>query len=298
MINSIQNINTSTMSKWPFQRSYTFPDGVKLELGSRTLLMGILNITPDSFTDGGLYNEVEAAVRHARELAAEGADIIDIGGESTRPGFAPVPLEEELKRVIPVIRAIREALPEMTLSIDTYKAETARQALEAGAHIINDIWGLKGDAKMAEVAATLGCPVIISHNRQEPNYSDLVTDVIRDLRESIAIAKQAGVADEAIWLDPGIGFAKTYDDNIALMGQLDRLVEEGYPVLLGTSRKKFIRETLQLDTAELGYGTAATTALGIAQGCQIVRVHDVQDNKRTALMSDAVVYRTRGLNRI
>ncbi|REE56407.1 dihydropteroate synthase [Paenibacillus taihuensis] len=285
------------VGQWPYQRSYTFPDGVKLELGSRTLIMGILNTTPDSFSDGGRYNEVEAAVRHAREMAAEGADMIDIGGESTRPGFAPVPLEEELKRVVPVIRAIREALPEMPLSIDTYKAETARQALEAGAHIINDIWGLKGDAKMAEVAAAYGCPVIISHNRHDLHYSDLVTDVIRDLQESIAIAKRAGVAEDAIWLDPGIGFAKTYDDNVALMGQLDRLTAEGYPLLLGTSRKKFIRETLQLGTAaEVGYGTAATTALGIAQGCQIVRVHDVRDNKRTALMSDAIVYRTRGLN--
>lgn len=286
--------------QWPYHRSYTFPDGVKLELGSRTLIMGILNTTPDSFSDGGRYNEIEAAVRHAREMAAQGADIIDIGGESTRPGFEPVPLEEELKRVVPVIRAIREALPEMTLSIDTYKAETARQALEAGAHIINDIWGFKGDPKMAEVASSYGCPVILSHNRHDLHYSDLVTDVISDLRESIVIAKQAGVADEAIWLDPGIGFAKSYDDNVALMGQLDRLVEVGYPVLLGTSRKKFIRETLQLDTAaEVGYGTAATTALGIVQGCQVVRVHDVRDNKRTALMSDAIVYhntRTRTMN--
>jgi dihydropteroate synthase len=252
--------------------------------------MGILNATPDSFSDGGQYSEVEAAVRHARQMAAEGADIIDIGGESTRPGFAAVPMEEELKRVIPVIHAIREALPEMPLSIDTYKAETAKKALEAGAHIINDIWGLKGDPGMAEVAAAFCCPVIISHNRHNLDYTDLAADVLADLRESVALARAAGVPDENIWLDPGIGFAKTYHDNLTLMNHLYKLTEEGYPVLLGTSRKKFIRETLGLPTNELVFGTAATTVLGIAQGCQIVRVHDVRSNKESAMMTDAIVY--------
>ncbi|RAP73274.1 dihydropteroate synthase [Paenibacillus montanisoli] len=283
-------ITRSAPVGWPYERTYSFTDGVTLTLGSRTLIMGILNATPDSFSDGGRYNEIEAAVRHARELVEQGADIIDIGGESTRPGSAAVPLEEELKRVIPVIRAIREALPDTPLSIDTYKAETASQALEAGAHIINDVWGLKADPRMAEVAAAHRSPVIISHNRQARDYTDLMPDVIADLQEGIALAREAGVAESAIWLDPGIGFAKTYADNLALMGQLDRLVAEGYPVLLGTSRKKFIRETLQLDTAEVVFGTAATTALGIMQGCQIVRVHDVLANKQTALMADAIVY--------
>ncbi|MBM7569287.1 dihydropteroate synthase [Paenibacillus sacheonensis] len=278
------------LNKWPYKRSYEFPGGAKLELGQRTCIMGILNTTPDSFSDGGRYMDVDTAVRQARRLAAEGADIIDIGGESTRPGFAAVPLEEELKRVLPVIRAIREALPAMALSIDTYKAETAKQALEAGAHIINDIWGLKGDPGMARVAADFRCPVIISHNRHNRDYADLAADVLADLRESAALARAAGVADDCIWLDPGIGFAKTHEDNLALMNQLHRLTGEGYPVLLGTSRKKFIRETLGLGTDEIAFGTAATTVLGIAQGCQIVRVHDVRSNREAAMMTDAIVY--------
>ncbi|SFT28427.1 dihydropteroate synthase [Paenibacillus sp. BC26] len=284
-------ITEDTVKQWPFRRSYDFAGGsVKLTLGTRTLIMGILNMTPDSFSDGGRYNEVEAAVRHAEQMVADGADIIDIGGESTRPGFEPVPVEEELKRVIPVIKAIRAALPNIPLSIDTYKAETADQALRAGAHIINDIWGLKGEARMAEVAAAHRCPVIISHNRHTRDYSDLITDVVVDLRESIKIARNAGVSEELIWLDPGIGFAKTYEDNLALMSKLDQVVAEGYPVLLGTSRKKFIRDVLQLNANEITFGTAATTALGIMQGCQIVRVHDIRENKQTALMSDAIVY--------
>lgn len=276
--------------QWPYKRTYSFPGGARLELGHRTCIMGILNTTPDSFSDGGQYNDVEAAVRHARQLAAEGADIIDIGGESTRPGFAAVPLEEELRRVLPAIRAIREALPDIVLSIDTYKADTAKQALEAGAHIINDIWGLKGDPRMAEVAAACHCPVVISHNRRNREYADLAADVLADLRESAALALAAGVARDNIWLDPGIGFAKTHEDNLALMNQLYKLTGEGYPVLLGTSRKKFIRDTLGLQTDEAAFGTAATTSLGIAQGCQIVRVHDVRSNKQTAMMADAIVY--------
>ncbi|NBD28054.1 dihydropteroate synthase [Paenibacillus glycinis] len=278
------------LQRWPYRREYVFPDGVKLELGKRTLIMGILNATPDSFSDGGRYGKAEAAVHHARRMAAEGADIIDIGGESTRPGFAAVPLEEELERVLPVIRAVRAALPDMPLSIDTYKAETAKQALQAGAHIINDIWGLKADPRMAEVASDFRCPVIISHNRDNRGYGDLAADVMADLRESIAIARAAGVRGDDIWLDPGIGFAKTHADNLSLMNRLRTLTGEGYPVLLGTSRKKFIRDTLGLQTNEVAFGTAATTVLGIAQGCQIVRVHDVRSNKEAAMMTDAIVY--------
>ena len=275
----------------PYYRSYDLDGGIKLELGARTLIMGILNATPDSFSDGGRFNDTEAAVAHARAMVAEGADMIDIGGESTRPGFDPVPLEEELRRVLPVIRAVRETLPGVPLSVDTYKAETARQALEAGAHIINDIWGLKADPKMAQVAAEYGCPVIVSHNRHARDYADLVPDVAADLRASVAIARAAGVADNAIWLDPGIGFAKTYGDNMRLMGSLRYITSLGYPVLLGTSRKKFIRDTLRLaDAGETAFGTAATVTLGIAQGCQIVRVHDVRDMKRNALMADAIIY--------
>ncbi|WP_424768656.1 dihydropteroate synthase [Paenibacillus sp. sgz302251] len=274
------------------KRSYDLGNGVGLELGQRTLIMGILNATPDSFSDGGRYTHVDAAVAHAKSMVEEGADILDIGGESTRPGFEPVELEEELRRVLPVIRAVREALPHVPLSIDTYKAAAARQALEAGAHIINDIWGLKGDPNMAAVAAEYGCPVIVSHNRHARDYNDLVPDVLADLEGSVGIGRAAGVAGDRIWLDPGIGFAKTYEDNLELLGRLSEVTALGYPVLLGTSRKRFIRQTLNLPVEELVEGTAATVALGIAHGSQIVRVHDVRAIKRTALMADAILYRS------
>jgi dihydropteroate synthase len=274
-----------------WQRSYTFGDGVKLSLGERTLIMGILNATPDSFSDGGRYMDVEAAVAHAREMALQGADILDIGGESTRPGFEPVSAEEEIRRVVPVITAVRAALPDIPLSIDTYKAATARAALEAGAHIINDIWALKGDPGMAAAAAEYGCPVIVSHNRHARDYNDFVPDVLADLQGSIDLAKAAGVAEDAIWLDPGIGFAKTYEDNLELLGRLRELTALGYPVLLGTSRKRFIRQALRdLPVDQVAWGTAATVALGIAHGCQIMRVHDVREMKLTALMADAIHY--------
>lgn len=274
-----------------WKRCYNLGDGVKLELGLRTLIMGILNATPDSFSDGGRYLHVDRAVEHAREMVEAGADMLDIGGESTRPGFEPVSAEEELRRVLPVIAALRQALPHVPLSIDTYKAATARQALQAGAHIINDVWGLRSDPDMAAAAAEYGCPVIISHNRQARDYADLVPDVLADLRGSVGIARSAGVADDRVWLDPGIGFAKTYEDNLELLGRLSELTALGYPVLLGTSRKRFIRQTLDLPVEDLVEGTAATVALGIAHGCQIVRVHDVRAIKRTALMADAILYR-------
>ena len=274
-----------------WKRSYELPGGVRLELGGRTLIMGILNATPDSFSDGGRYDNVAAAVEHARVRAAEGADIIDIGGESTRPGGAQVPLEEELRRVLPVISAVREALPDMPLSIDTYKAETAQRALEAGAHIINDVWGLQADPGMAAVAAAWGCPVVISHNREAVEYGDFVPDVLDDLLRGVKTALAAGVAEERIWLDPGIGFAKNYGHNLDLLGRLEEIAALGYPVLLGTSRKRFIRETLGLPPGDAVEGTGATVALGIAQGCQIVRVHDVKPMKRVAAMTDAIVYR-------
>ncbi|QKS48913.1 dihydropteroate synthase (plasmid) [Paenibacillus cellulosilyticus] len=256
--------------------------------------MGILNATPDSFSDGGSYANVSAAVERAKQMAEEGADIIDIGGESTRPGFTPVSEEEEISRVVPVIRALREALPQMALSIDTYKAETARHALEAGAHIVNDIWALQYSPEMAKVVAEFGCPVIVNHNRPERDYTDFVADVLADLQESVRIAHEAGVRDEQIWLDPGIGFAKDYAENIAMMGRLSDLAALGYPVLLGTSRKGFIGQALGgVPVNDRVEGTAATVTLGIAQGCGIVRVHDVRAMKRTAMMTDAIVYRDR-----
>mgnify|MGYP001305418951 FL=1 len=263
----------------------------------RTFIMGILNVTPDSFSDGGLYVSVDAAVRRALELIEEGADIIDIGGESTRPGHVPVSAEEEMRRILPVIRAVREAAGErVAISVDTYKAEVAREAILAGADWMNDIWGLKRDPKMAAYAAELGCPVIVMHNREQAVYEDFMTDVIHDLKQSIAIAKQAGVRDDQIVLDPGVGFAKSHEQNLLVMNRLEEIVALGYPVLLATSRKRVIRHTLGLPIDQLVEGTAATVAIGIAKGCRIVRVHDVAPIRRTVLMSDAIVYGSNGNN--
>lgn len=273
-----------------YTRRYGFDDGLTLELGRRTLIMGILNVTPDSFSDGGRYADLEAAVERAKQMAAEGADLIDIGGESTRPGHDPVSAEEEIRRVVPVIRAVREAV-RLPISVDTYKPETARAALEAGAHILNDIWGFRREPAMAALAAEYGCPVILMHNRAARDYNDFVPDVLADLRSSIDRARAAGVAGENIWLDPGIGFAKDDGENLELMGRLDELVALGYPVLLATSRKTVIRNVLGLPADDVVEGTGATTALGIMQGCQIVRVHDVKQMKRTAAMTDAIAYR-------
>lgn len=272
-----------------YTRSYRCGDTV-LELGSRTLVMGILNVTPDSFSDGGRYNGIDRALRHAEEMVADGADIIDIGGESTRPGHTPLGAEEELERVIPVVEALHREVPHIRLSVDTYKAVVAKESLKAGAHIINDVWGFKADPQMAAVAAEFDCPAIIMHNRQDRNYKALMQDVADDLLESVRIARAAGVREDNIILDPGIGFAKDYEENLKVMQSLDELVQLGYPMLLGTSRKRFIRTTLDLPVDELVHGTAATVALGIAQGCQIVRVHDVKEIKQTVQMCDAIVY--------
>ncbi len=272
-----------------YKRSYSLGEA-SFTLGERTLVMGILNVTPDSFSDGGRYTTVERALQHAREMVAEGADILDIGGESTRPGHEPVSEQEELERVIPVVEALHRELPQVPLSVDTYKAQVAREALKAGAHLINDVWGFKADARMAAVAAEFDCPVILMHNRPDRNYGDLLADVAADLQECVAIARQAGVREANIILDPGIGFAKDYTENLRVMRALDDLVALGYPLLLGTSRKRFIRTALDLPVDEVVLGTAATVALGIAQGCQIVRVHDVKEIKQTVQMCDAIVY--------
>lgn len=272
-----------------FKRTYRCGN-TDLELGNRTLIMGILNVTPDSFSDGGLWDHPDKAVEHALRMAAEGADIIDIGGESTRPGHQPVGLEEELARVLPVIESIHKEAPHLPLSIDTYKAEVARQALAAGAHIINDIWGCRADPEMAAVAAAADCPIILMHNRQDRNYTNLSADMSADLKESIDLAIAAGVKPANIILDPGIGFAKDYNENLQAMMLLDGLTKLGYPLLLATSRKKFIRTVLDLPSDDVVEGTAATVAFGIAQGCQIVRVHDVSLIKRTVKMCDAMLY--------
>ncbi len=261
----------------------------RLPLKRRTLVMGIINVTPDSFSDGGRYNRIDLALEHARKLAQDGADILDIGGESTRPGAASVSLEEELERVIPVIEKVSREI-DLPISVDTYKAEVARQAVQAGAHILNDVWGAKRDPDMAKVAAELDVPIILMHNRKEAKYNALMDDILSDLNESVRIAREAGVKEERIILDPGIGFAKSYEQNLIVMRNLKRIVELGYPVLLGTSRKSLIGKTLGLPPQERVEGTAATVAFGVAQGCRIVRVHDVKEMVRVCRMMDAMLY--------
>ncbi len=259
----------------------------ELDVTEKTLIMGILNITPDSFSDGGKFNELDVAVNRAIKMVEEGADIIDVGGESTRPGAETVSEEEELKRVIPIIQAVSNVI-DVPISVDTYKHEVAKQAIEAGASIINDVWGAKANPLIAEVAASYNVPIVLTHNRNHRDYTDLVSDVLLDLKESISICERAGVDQTKIILDPGIGFAKTYEQNIKVMQHLDQIVELGYPVLLGTSRKSMIGTALDLPPKERLEGTQATVCYGIMKGCQMMRVHDVLQISRTAQMMDAL----------
>jgi dihydropteroate synthase len=270
---------------------YTKPfevNGTVFDFHKETIVMGILNVTPDSFSDGGRYDAVEAAINHAKKMAAEGAKIIDVGGESTRPGHAAVSLEEELSRVIPVIQALSREL-DVAISIDTYKANVAEAAIQAGAHIINDVWGAKREPAIAEVAARLDVPILLMHNRDNTDYTDFWPDVRKDLEESVQIAKAAGVPNHHIWLDPGIGFAKTTQHNILMMQHLQDLVEMGYPVLLATSRKTMVGKVLNLPVEERLEGTAATVSFGIMNGCHMVRVHDVKEIVRTVRMMDVLI---------
>lgn len=260
----------------------------EFNIGERTYVMGILNVTPDSFSDGGKFNTIDSAIKKTEELIRDGADIIDIGGESTRPNFEVVPAEDEIERVVPIIKAIKEKF-NIPVSIDTYKSTTAEAAIKAGADIINDVWGFKKDPNMASVAAKYNVPCILMHNREEDEYKDLMKDVIFDLIESINIALDAGVSRENIILDPGIGFAKTLEENLIVMNNLDLIKGIGYPVLLGTSRKRMIGLTLDLPVDERVEGTIATTVLGIVKGCEFIRVHDVLENKRACVMTDAML---------
>ncbi|OUM86503.1 dihydropteroate synthase [Caldibacillus debilis] len=260
-------------------------DSFALDFGKKTYVMGILNVTPDSFSDGGLYNELDKGLAHAAEMVNDGADIIDIGGESTRPGHTPVPAEEEIRRILPFIEEMSKRIS-VPISVDTYKAETAERALKAGAHIINDIWGAKKDPEIADVAAQYEVPIILMHNRDNMDYESLMRDVLYDLYESINIAKKRGVRDSQIILDPGIGFAKTYEQNIEVMKNLDKISALGYPVLLGTSRKSMIGHALNLPVSERLEGTGATVCYGIMKGCDIVRVHDVKEISRMVKMMD------------
>lgn len=253
----------------------------------KTYVCGILNVTPDSFSDGGKFNKLDAALYHAEEMIEEGAMLIDIGGESTRPGYTMISDEEEIERVVPVIEALKSRF-DVPLSLDTYKSKVAKAGIESGIDMINDIWGLKYDKAMAKLVADSGLPVCIMHNRDNTDYNDFMTDVILDLKESVDIATAAGIDKGKIILDPGVGFAKDLEQNIIVMKELDRLNEFNLPILLGTSRKSVIGLTLDLPKDERVEGTLVTTVLAVIKGCMFVRVHDVKENIRTIKMGEAL----------
>lgn len=260
----------------------------KFDTENGVYVMGILNVTPDSFSDGGLWTERDTALRQAGRMAEEGAAIIDIGGESTRPGHTPVSADDEAARVLPVIEAVKRETG-LPVSIDTYKAEVARAALEAGADMVNDIWGLRRDGgEMAALIAGTGAACCLMHNRERAEYADFMADMLSDLRETLAIADRAGIARSSIVLDPGIGFGKTYEQNLIAMNRLDELLAFGCPVLLAASRKSVIGLTLALPADQRLEGTIATTVAGVLRGAAFVRVHDVKENLRAARMALAI----------
>ena len=263
-------------------------NGIELDFTKETFIMGILNVTPDSFSDGGQFNSVEAAIAQAKKMVADGAKIIDVGGESTRPGYTRISDDEEIARIVPVIKALVKEVPAI-ISVDTYKSHVARAAIEAGAHMINDIWGAKADPDMAKVAAQLNVPIILMHNRQSDRYENFFEEFMADIKESIQIVRDAGVPDNHILLDPGIGFVKNLSQSIETMQRLDELAALGYPVLLATSRKRMIGAVLDLPVNERIEGTAATCAFGVQKGCHMMRVHDVLEVARTVKMVDALV---------
>ncbi len=258
------------------------------EIGNHTYLMGILNVTPDSFSDGGKYNNFDAALFRVEEMIKEGADIIDVGGESTRPGYEKITAEEEIERVVPVIEQIKRHF-DIPVSLDTYKAKVATVGIVAGADLINDIWGLKGDEHMAEVISKASVPCCLMHNREEAVYHSYIQDVLSDLKKSLELAKNAGINQDKIILDPGIGFAKSYEQNLLLLQQLEVLSSLGYPILLGTSRKSVIGLTLDLPTRQRINGTIATTVMGVMKGCSFVRVHDIKENVQAIKMTEAIL---------
>ena len=262
--------------------------GAPLAWGQRTYVMGIINLTPDSFSGDGLNGDVFAAAAQARRMEADGADIIDVGAESTRPGSAPVAAEDESARLLPALAAICEAVS-IPVSVDTYKADVARQAIAVGAAMVNDVWGALADPDMAGVIADAGVPAVLMHNRRRAEYADLVSDVITDLRHIADNARVAGISEHNIILDPGFGFGKTADHNLELLRRLPELRLLGYPLLLGVSRKSTIGRVLGLSEDERLEGTAAAVAMGIAGGADIVRVHDVKEMVRVARMTDAIV---------
>lgn len=260
----------------------------EFDLDHHFYLMGILNITPDSFSDGGKYNELDQALFQAEQLISDGADILDVGGESTRPGHTVISPEEEMLRVCPVIEAVKARF-DIPLSLDTYKSDVAKAGIAAGADMINDIWGLKWDDSMAGVIADAGIPCCLMHNRTNTDYTSLIEDILVDLQESIHIALTAGIAEKNIIIDPGIGFAKDLSMNLSVMKHLRRFRDLGYPVLLGTSRKSMIGLTLDLPVTEREEGTLAASVMGRMAGCSIFRVHDVKTNLRGLTMAEAIL---------
>ena len=257
-------------------------------IGEHTYIMGILNVTPDSFSDGGRHNRLEEAIIHVERMINEGADIIDIGGESTRPGYTFVSDEEEIDRVVPVIEEIRKRW-DIPISVDTYKSKVAKAACTAGADLINDIWGLQYDKDMAAVVKDMDLAVCLMHNRENLDYQDFHQDFLQNMSKIIDTAKEAGISDDKIIIDPGIGFAKTLDMNLYLMNNLEILHQFGYPILLGTSRKSMIGKTLDLPVDQRLEGTLATTVMGVMKGSHLVRVHDVLANRRAIQMTEAIL---------
>ena len=271
-------------------RHYHWKDGKSLTVGERTLVMGVLNYTPDSFSDGGKWNNVDVVLKHMEEMVADGADIIDIGAESSRPGFTPISAAEEIARLETILPRLVAACP-VPISVDTYKAETAEYAMSTGAHIMNDIWGLQyapEPGKMAAVAAKYGVPVVVMHNQEGTEYDDIIEDMTRFFIRSAIIADQAGMSQDQIITDPGIGFGKDFDQNVYVMKHLQELTALPYPMLLGTSRKGFIGKILDLPVTERMEGTGTTCVAGVLAGCTIVRVHDVKPIVRMCKMADAL----------
>jgi dihydropteroate synthase len=262
--------------------------GEKLAWGRRTYVMGVINVTPDSFSGDGLGSDIPAIVDLAVRMEAEGADFLDLGAESTRPGSMPISAEEELARLLPALETVASHV-QVPISVDTYKSQVARPAVKSGAAIINDVWGLKADPKLAEVAAEMGAPLIIMHNQKTRRYRDLLADISDSLCRSVTLAHEAGVPDEQMILDPGIGFGKTAEHNLEVLDRLGELKAMGFPLLVGTSRKSTIGLVLGLPPDQRVEGTAATVALSIERGADIVRVHEVKEMVRVCRMSDAIV---------
>ena len=268
---------------------------MNMKIGTRTFdvshdcaIMGILNVTPDSFSDGGQWNNLDAALRHTGDMIQQGAGIVDVGGESTRPGHVQISVQEEIDRVVPVIEAIKKNF-DIPVSIDSYKSPVVEAALKAGADLVNDVWGLKYDRKVADLIARYQVPCCLMHNREQANYTSFLDEFCQDMQASLDIAKAAGIADDQIILDPGVGFGKNYEHNLTIIHHLERLCDMGYPVLLATSRKSCIGQALDLPTDQRVEGTLVTTVMGVLKGAAFVRVHDVKENLRAIRMTQAIL---------